>query len=83
MPADFDIFRSVLYYSVAILALPISTFFTTKVIIFDRLFGSDEVTGNVYSAICAVIMLHIALGLFIYKAYSSDEPPRKFPEKID
>ena len=46
-------------------------------------FGSDNVSGNVYSAICAVIMLHVALGLFIYKAYSSDEPPRKFPEKID
>ncbi|KAL0271200.1 UNVERIFIED_CONTAM: hypothetical protein PYX00_008372 [Menopon gallinae] len=83
MPSDLDTFRVVLYYSVAILALPISTFFTTKVILFDRIFGTDNVTGNVYAAVCAVLMLHGALGLFIFKAYSEDGDKKKKLDKAD
>ncbi|KAK6644481.1 hypothetical protein RUM43_000748 [Polyplax serrata] len=82
MPADFETFRSILYYCVAILALPISTFFLTKFIVFDNLFGADNVYGNVCAAVCAVAILHVALGMFIYKACSTDEGHSK-PEKLD
>ncbi|CAH0380661.1 unnamed protein product [Bemisia tabaci] len=38
-----------------------------KFIVFS---GSDSISSNVYSAALAVIVLHVTLGAFIYKAYS-------------
>ena len=86
--SDGAVFKTVLFYSVLILLLPIGSFFTTKSIIFEIILGqvsftiitnilywfkyldkSQESTigSNIVSAVVAVIVLHLALGLFIYK----------------
>ncbi|XP_011685264.1 PREDICTED: vacuolar ATPase assembly integral membrane protein VMA21 homolog [Wasmannia auropunctata] len=69
---ELQAFKTVLYHSVVILALPVIAFFTSKVFLFDGLLGLNNVPSNVYSAGVAVIVLHIALGVFIYRAYFDD-----------
>ena len=69
---ELQAFKTVLYHSVIILALPVIAFFTSKVFLFDGIFGLSNVPSNVYSAGVAVIVLHIALGAFIYRAYFDD-----------
>ncbi|XP_026478312.1 vacuolar ATPase assembly integral membrane protein VMA21 homolog [Ctenocephalides felis] len=66
---DFGIFRTVLFYCITIIVMPVTTFFITKSVLFDGILNTNTVTSNVLSAVAAVIVLHFALGLFIYRAY--------------
>lgn len=62
-------FRVVFSYCILIILLPVSTFFGCKYVLCDKFFQLTEVTSNIYSAVAAVIALHVALGLYIYRAY--------------
>jgi hypothetical protein len=46
------------------------------------LIGTGNLASNVWSAVMAVVVLHIALGLFIYKAYF-EAGRTKVDEKVD
>ena len=71
--SDGAVFKTVLFYSVLILLLPIGCFFTTKSIIFETILGQESTIGtNIVSAVVAVIVLHLALGLFIYKVRTTN-----------
>lgn len=79
-------FRVVFFYCILIILLPVSTFFISKYVLFDGYLQLSTVTSNIYSAVCAVIALHLALGLYIYRAYfdsGSSEPPSKPAQKQD
>lgn len=53
-------------------------------IYFEGIIGTTSITSNVWSAVIAVAVLHLALGLFIYKAYSeSGKPKVDKDDKID
>eukprot|EP00090_Calanus_glacialis_P026461 TRINITY_DN41671_c0_g1_i1.p1 TRINITY_DN41671_c0_g1~~TRINITY_DN41671_c0_g1_i1.p1 ORF type:complete len:112 (+),score=30.96 TRINITY_DN41671_c0_g1_i1:46-336(+) len=68
--SDGAVFKTVLFYSVLILLLPIASFFGSKYVFFEGFLGQEATIGtNIVSAVVAVIVLHLALGLFIYKAY--------------
>lgn len=56
-------------YCILIILLPVGTFFGCKNLLCDKFFQLTEVSSNIYSAVAAVIALHIALGLYIYRAY--------------
>ncbi|BES98900.1 Vacuolar ATPase assembly integral membrane protein VMA21 homolog [Nesidiocoris tenuis] len=75
--SDFRIFKTVFYYCMIIIALPVITFFASKVFLFDGIFGYSSIPSNVYSAISAIAVLHIALGFYIYRAYSDPMKPSK------
>ena len=70
-------FKSVLFYCAMILGGPIVAFFVTRIILEGPL--GYEITKNteVASAIVAVIVLHIALGFFIVRAYFSGDEKSK------
>ncbi|XP_044748690.1 vacuolar ATPase assembly integral membrane protein VMA21 homolog [Coccinella septempunctata] len=70
------VFKNVLFYISFILIAPISTFFGSKSIIFQGIFGVDSVASNIWSAVFAVVVLHLALGMYIYRAYFDSEPPK-------
>lgn len=76
---DSAVFSSVLYYCLLILCLPILSFFLTKLILLELIFQFDpaSVSTNIISAVVAVIVLHLALGLFIWKAYFDTDPAKK------
>lgn len=62
-------FFTVLSYCLLIIFLPIVGFFTTKHVLFDGLLQLESTQSNIYSAVVAVVALHLALFLYIYKAY--------------
>lgn len=70
---DYQVFRTVFSYCLITITLPVFSFFVTKLVIFEGILKLDGVSGNVYSAIVAVVVLHITLGLYIYKAYNQSE----------
>lgn len=79
-------FRVVFFYCILIILLPVTTFFATKHVLFDGYLQLSSVTSNIYSAVAAVIALHIALGLYIYRAYfdiGPSEPSPKLAQKQD
>ncbi|CAL7936429.1 unnamed protein product [Xylocopa violacea] len=70
---ELQVFKTVLFHSIVIIILPVLSFFTSKIFIFDGLLGLNQVPSNVYSAGVAVLVLHVALGAFIYRAYFDDQ----------
>ncbi|KAG7206375.1 hypothetical protein KM043_003741 [Ampulex compressa] len=69
---ELQAFKTVLFHCIVIIALPVLSFFMSKLFIFDGLLGLNNVPSNVYSAGVAVLVLHVALGAFIYRAYFDD-----------
>jgi len=61
------VFQTVLYYSLGILLVPIFTFISFKYT-FDGL-GWEVTSSNVWSAIIAVVALHVMLALFVYRIF--------------
>ncbi|KAH8381032.1 vacuolar ATPase assembly integral membrane protein VMA21 homolog [Drosophila serrata] len=66
---DYSSFKTVLFYCMLIVFLPVLTFFVLKGFVLDQFFSISEVKVNIASAVGAVVALHIALGLYIYRAY--------------
>lgn len=65
-------FLVVLFYCLLIIFSPIVAFFVSKVFVFDD--WATPIKSNIYSAVIAVVTLHIALGLYLYRA-SVDSTP--------
>ncbi|ENN80392.1 vacuolar ATPase assembly integral membrane protein VMA21 homolog [Dendroctonus ponderosae] len=81
---QFTVFKTVLAYSAFILASPVIAFFVTKFLFFEGLLGISSTASNVWSAVLAVVVLHIALGMYIYRAYSDGDKPKTKPtDKVD
>jgi len=68
-----EVFKTCLFHCILIVASPIFTFFTSKILFFDGLLQLESMQANLYSAISAVIVLHVALANFIYRAYFQTE----------
>ncbi|CAH1159659.1 unnamed protein product [Phaedon cochleariae] len=68
-PTSYSVFKTILGYSALILVSPILMFFVSKIILMEGIFNAGPIASNVWSAIFAVIILHVAVGLYIYKAY--------------
>ncbi|XP_043064367.1 vacuolar ATPase assembly integral membrane protein VMA21 homolog [Drosophila ficusphila] len=66
---DCSSFKTVQFYCMLIVFLPVLTFFAPKGFVLDRFLDISEVKINIASAVGAVVALHIALGLYIYRAY--------------
>lgn len=76
-PDQSSTFLTVLAHCILIIASPIVSFFVSKVFVFDILLEVNSVQSNIWSAVVAVVALHIALGLFLYRAYfETDNGPR-------
>lgn len=70
---DGVVFTTVLVYSCAILGSPLITFFAAQWLLTHGLgWDAASVAVNVGSAVAAVVVLHVALAAFIYKAYFED-----------
>ncbi|KAK1135968.1 hypothetical protein K0M31_000538 [Melipona bicolor] len=71
--SELQVFKTVLLHCLVITTLPVFSFFSSKIFIFDGLLGLDHIPSNVYSAGVAILVLHVALGAFIYRAYFDDQ----------
>ncbi|KAG5682352.1 hypothetical protein PVAND_011709 [Polypedilum vanderplanki] len=79
---DFSVFLTVFFYCILIILLPVLSFFGSKYV-FETFFDFSNVLNNIYAAVVAVINLHIALGLYLYKAYSQPDPKQSVIFKQD
>lgn len=79
---DFQIFRTVIKYCLIIIIVPVLSFFMVKSILFDGVLHLSPMNSSVYSAVVAVVVLHVTLGLYIFKAYNEAEKAPK-PVKKD
>ncbi|XP_048480947.1 vacuolar ATPase assembly integral membrane protein VMA21 homolog [Plutella xylostella] len=79
---DLQVFRTVIKYCLFIIIVPVFSFFTAKTVVFDGILRLEAIPSSVYSAVVAVLVLHITLGVYIFKAYTEAEKPTK-PVKID
>ena len=72
-------FKSVLSYCILILGGPVLAFFVTRFGVLGGVLGWDPsaIRTEVTSAVVAVVVLHIALGFFIVRAYFSGEDKSK------
>ncbi|XP_023934276.1 vacuolar ATPase assembly integral membrane protein VMA21 homolog [Bicyclus anynana] len=80
---DFQVFQTVIKYCLFIIIVPVLSFFVVKILIFDSILKLEAVTSSVYSAVVAVVVLHVTLGLYIYRAYSESEKAPTKPVKKD
>lgn len=80
---DLEVLTTVFIYCIAIIVCPVATFFGSKILIFEGVLGLNNVVVNVYSAVAAVLVLHIALGFFIYRAYTDPSQTTHKPDKRD
>lgn len=76
-------FQTVIKYCLFIIIVPVLSFFIVKILIFDSILRLEPVTSSVYSAVVAVVVLHVTLGLYIYRAYSETEKAPAKPVKKD
>lgn len=63
------VFKTVLFYSLNVILAPVATFFIGQFLLKSFL-GVNEQTSNLWGAILAVVVLHITLGLFIYRSFN-------------
>lgn len=70
-PSELSIFLTILPYIIAIIAVPVSSFFICKSYIFTQIFGVSITTANIYSAVVAVFLLHLMLAFYVYKSMQS------------
>jgi len=77
-----EIFKKVLFHCILIILCPISSFFLLKIYFFDGYLQLESLQSNLYSAFAAVVVLHLALGNFIYRAYFDTETIPGF-DKLD
>ncbi|XP_046748468.1 vacuolar ATPase assembly integral membrane protein VMA21 homolog [Diprion similis] len=80
-PSELQVFKTVFFHCIVIIVMPVLSFFTSKIFIFDGLLNLNTVPSNVYAAGVSIIVLHTALGAFIYRAYFDSQP--KVQVKID
>ncbi|KAH0956564.1 hypothetical protein HN011_003811 [Eciton burchellii] len=69
---ELQTFKTVLYHSIVILAFPVISFFISKIFLFDGLLSLSHMSSDLYAACVAIVVLHVALGLFIYRAFFDD-----------
>jgi amino acid transporter len=63
--ADFSIFVTVFSYCLLIIILPVLSFFVSKHLLSS--FDLTSISQNIYAAVVAVVVLHVALAFYLMK----------------
>ena len=63
------IFRTVLYYVLLILVVPVAAFFVSKTVLFELVLRLESSTATICSAVVAVIAVHVTLGVYVARAF--------------
>jgi NADH:ubiquinone oxidoreductase subunit 5 (subunit L)/multisubunit Na+/H+ antiporter MnhA subunit len=77
------VFRKMLFFTLLMTIAPLSSFFIAKDYIFEGIFKISSRHSYTYSAIVAVIVVHIVLITFLFLAFREDIPVKKTPAEIE
>ena len=71
------LFSTVLYYVLLILVVPVTAFFASKSVLFELVLRLEPSTATIYSAIVAVIAVHITLGVYVARAFREPKDAKR------
>ena len=63
------LFRTVLYYVLLILVVPVAAFFASKSLLFGLILGLEPTTATICAAVVAVVAVHVTLGVYVARAF--------------
>ncbi|KAG8553518.1 hypothetical protein GDO81_003447 [Engystomops pustulosus] len=77
-PADFrpndgsllSTLKTLLFFTILMIMLPIGLYFSSKVYVFEGVYGMSNRDSYFYAAIVAVIAVHVVLAMFVYVAWN-------------
>ncbi|KAI6176501.1 VMA21-like domain protein [Aphelenchoides bicaudatus] len=69
--------KSLMIYSITILVLPLSSMFVLKRVLFEDYFGYSSSQSMMYSAIVAVVLVHVILVFWIISATADERTKKK------
>ncbi|XP_033744046.1 vacuolar ATPase assembly integral membrane protein VMA21-like isoform X2 [Pecten maximus] len=69
-----SVMKTMILFSMAMLFLPVFTYFSAKSFFFEGFLGMTSQNSYFYSAFVAITVVHILLGLFVYKAFTEGTP---------
>jgi len=64
-----QVFSTMLIFTTLMVLAPISTYFLSKSYVFEGYFNVAADSSYIYSAISAIVVVHIILGAFIWTAW--------------
>lgn len=70
------VFRKMLFFIILMAVAPLASFFIAKDYIFEGIFHVSSGSSYTYSAIVAVIVVHIVLITFIFVAFREEIPTK-------
>lgn len=73
------VFRKMVFFTLLMTIAPLSSFFIAKDYVFQGIFHVSNASSYTYSAIVAVIVVHIVLIAFLFVAFREDIPGTKKP----
>ncbi|KAM3910813.1 vacuolar ATPase assembly integral membrane protein VMA21 [Leptodactylus fuscus] len=62
--------KTLLFFTILMIMLPIGLYFSSKVYVFEGLYGMSNKDSYFYAAIVAVIAVHVVLAMFVYVAWN-------------
>ncbi|CAD5220651.1 unnamed protein product [Bursaphelenchus xylophilus] len=68
--------KNLMIYSLTILAVPLGSMFFLKRFLFEGVIGYDSSTSMTYSAVVAVILVHVVLIFWLITACADDRPKK-------
>jgi hypothetical protein len=72
-----EMFRRLAFYSLLMIFFPLASYFVSKTIFFEGLFGMTSSNSYFYAAIVAIVAVHIFLAIFIYIAFMEGAKPAR------
>lgn len=64
-----SVVRTMMFFSTAMLTVPIFLYFFSKSLLFEGWFGMTNSNSYFYAAIVAIVAVHVILGFFVYAAW--------------
>lgn len=68
--------RQLFIYSLAMFTLPVASYFGT-IRVFDEYFNIPKSESYIYAVVVAVVVVHIIIIAYIYKAFHDDQDAKK------
>ena len=78
-----SVMKTMIFFSLAMLSLPIFLYFFSKSFFFEALLGMSSENSYFYAAFVAIAAVHIILGMFVYRAFTEDSDSRRSAVKQD
>ncbi|RDD46762.1 Vacuolar ATPase assembly integral membrane protein vma21 [Trichoplax sp. H2] len=69
-PRELSVLMKLLFYSIAMITLPIGSYFLTKGYLFEAYMGIEN--GSIPAAIVTVVMVHVIIGFYIRSAWNEE-----------